>query len=549
MNRSFFGWLCLLVVIQGGTSLRGQPMSLVIGIDGMGFGEYGFSAVSTPNMDRLIGGAWQPNYNGSYSDQAFAGGVVGEATQQATLSGPGWSTVLTGVWANRHRVPDSNFFNPDFENNPTYLETLEESVAGIHSATIVAWSKIHEHILATANDANSQLDFRSNPGGDLSVTSTTVAHIGSLVDGVPAAVFVQLTSVDTSGHLFGSGGVGYGDSITYTDSLIGQILDAVSNRPHFAYEDWQVIVTSDHGQKAEGGHGGHSDAERLIPLIISSKNITQGALAPAVLQGVSHADVAPTVLGHFGVPIPSHYFGGVLGTPLPDDPLDSDFDADGDIDGIDFLGWQRGYGPIGPMSQSAGDANYDTVVDSDDLAAWGTQFGGVPVELSNSNFDIDNNVDGMDFLRWQRNAGAVGRANLFIGDANRDGNVGKYDFQLWESQFGQAAGTSFDSDFDGDNRIDGRDFLQWQRGYGVVGGAEHAQGDASHNGAVDSFDLGAWEAQFGRTSLPLLAASVPEPGTCVLLICGFFWILLPSRRPLLAAASQSTSNGISFAKC
>jgi hypothetical protein len=52
---------------------------------------------------------------------------------------------------------------------------------------------------------------------------------------------------------------------------------------------------------------------------------------------------------------------------------DADFDADGDVDGADFLTWQRGIG--GPATLANGNANGDGAVDGADLAIWRTQFG------------------------------------------------------------------------------------------------------------------------------------------------------------------------------
>ncbi len=53
----------------------------------------------------------------------------------------------------------------------------------------------------------------------------------------------------------------------------------------------------------------------------------------------------------------------------------ADFDTDGDIDGFDFLTWQRGFGT--PIATPAdGDANNDNNVDAADLGIWESQFGG-----------------------------------------------------------------------------------------------------------------------------------------------------------------------------
>lgn len=51
----------------------------------------------------------------------------------------------------------------------------------------------------------------------------------------------------------------------------------------------------------------------------------------------------------------------------------ADFDSDGDVDGTDFLIWQRGFG--NPGSLATGDANNDGTVNGDDLAIWQNQYG------------------------------------------------------------------------------------------------------------------------------------------------------------------------------
>jgi putative cofactor-binding repeat protein len=54
----------------------------------------------------------------------------------------------------------------------------------------------------------------------------------------------------------------------------------------------------------------------------------------------------------------------------------ADFDLDLDVDGFDFLAWQRGLGLTGASATRAnGNADGDADVDGDDLAAWKSQFG------------------------------------------------------------------------------------------------------------------------------------------------------------------------------
>jgi len=62
------------------------------------------------------------------------------------------------------------------------------------------------------------------------------------------------------------------------------------------------------------------------------------------------------------------------------------------------------------------------------------------------------------------------------------------------------------ADFDGDGDVDGRDFLTWQRGFGLQSpNGTKADGDADSDADVDGNDLGVWQAQFG-TPAPLFAS-------------------------------------------
>jgi hypothetical protein len=52
----------------------------------------------------------------------------------------------------------------------------------------------------------------------------------------------------------------------------------------------------------------------------------------------------------------------------------ADFDDDGDVDGGDFITWQRGLG-LAPAIHSQGDADYNEQVNALDIAIWRDQFG------------------------------------------------------------------------------------------------------------------------------------------------------------------------------
>lgn len=299
--------------------------SLVIGVDGLGYGIFGFDVADTPNMDSLINGTWQSGYAGAYASNAFAGGVLGTPTQQSTVSGPGWSTMLTGVWTNRHNVTGNgnSFSNGDFANNPPYLGAAKALAPGLYTASFVNWNPIDDNIIdAIDSDGNSQnnMNFRGKYTTDSLVADGAAGLIDSPQD--PDVIFVSFDEVDIAGHAWGSSNTNYMAQIETTDVYIGRILDAISSRSNFANEDWQIVITADHGHRPQGGHGGQTNLERRIPFIVASKNVGQGKL-PA---GVSHADIAPTVMDHFGFTIPNHYWGQSRAAGAVNDPRVVAFD-------------------------------------------------------------------------------------------------------------------------------------------------------------------------------------------------------------------------------
>ena len=87
-------------------------------------------------------------------------------------------------------------------------------------------------------------------------------------------------------------------------------------------------------------------------------------------------------------------------------------------------------------------------------------------------------------------------------------NVSLERFDEGTEAINRAAGLPGDYDHDVD--VDGNDFLVWQRTLGASGGPA---ADGSLNGVVDGSDLDVWRQNFGRrTDLGSFVAAVPEPG-------------------------------------
>jgi len=109
-------------------------------------------------------------------------------------------------------------------------------------------------------------------------------------------VLVHLCGVDAAGHVFGAASRQYAAATQEADTTLAALLDA------WGYPASPVLVMSDHGHIAEGGHGG-ADPEVLdTELLLAGPGVLPGARASAPLEMV---DVAPTLAALLGVPPPA----------------------------------------------------------------------------------------------------------------------------------------------------------------------------------------------------------------------------------------------------
>ena len=96
------------------------------------------------------------------------------------------------------------------------------------------------------------------------------------------------------------------------------------------------------------------------------------------------------------------------------------------------------------------------------------------------------------------------------------------------------------ADFDSDGDVDGRDFLAWQRGFGLTGQTSKVNGDANGDGSVTGADLNVWKATFGGTGAVPAAGAVPEPATVQLLVTVGGALAAGCRRQKAARKSYAT---------
>ncbi|KAH3758244.1 type I phosphodiesterase/nucleotide pyrophosphatase [Pelomyxa schiedti] len=240
-----------------------------------------------------------------------------------TLSGPAWSSILTGVGVGDHLVVDNEFTGADARNGrgglrryPTFFKRLSEghmrrlsSVNGSGADDLrgeAVCESHHEDDHAVLRDALRALDL-DNPES-------------------PDVLFVYFGEVDEEGHRTGYGphASKYLDTIISTDALVGQVLQAVQARTTHKDENWVTVTVTDHGG-IEFSHGANTLEEATVFLWVAGDTDT---VARGKILGDSDwnsntppnssttsvnnnwiddipvlMDVAPTVAAHLGIPV------------------------------------------------------------------------------------------------------------------------------------------------------------------------------------------------------------------------------------------------------
>jgi hypothetical protein len=286
--------LALLLLSVGEERADRKKCVLVIGIDGLR--SDALRVAHTPHLDALIA-------TGVVSYDAFAGGIRGTAKEQITSSGPGWASILTGVWTDKHRVRDNGFSGNRLDQFPHFFKFIKEACPEAVVASFIDWEEIDTRIVAPVAE---YFDYRFPDGKPLPSSyvqrdKLVLAEVEQFMEtNDPDALFVYFGNVDIAGHGsgFSPGNSQYIAAAETTDEQIGKVLEAIRKRPQFADEDWMTIVSTDHGGLGTS-HGGQSRDERTIFMIVSGGGVKQRVISP----GPGHVAVPPTAMRHLGLPV------------------------------------------------------------------------------------------------------------------------------------------------------------------------------------------------------------------------------------------------------
>jgi len=281
----------MAVSTQALPSASGTKKVLLVGIDGLQYDR--IQPLNTPNLKSL------------FLKKVYTGGVRGALGEQVTLSGPGWMSVLTGTWGNRHGVAGNDPAAGKAQVKSLF-RYVHEGRPNAYLASIATWAPINQFLA----DDMAVVDFRKDGGTD--AASTTLA-IDKIVNVGADLVFVHLDEVDEVGHASGFG-TAYDNVIVEADRELGQLLQAVQTRTARTGEDWLVLTVTDHGRNPSGGfsHGGQTESEKTSFIGMNKPGNTEfNTVATGIpnlafngLYGApAQTSVVPTILRFLDIPL------------------------------------------------------------------------------------------------------------------------------------------------------------------------------------------------------------------------------------------------------
>jgi len=258
-----------------------QKKILFIGWDGVR--SDALIAANTPNLDSLLAQA-------IYSFNVDRG--------PHTVSTPGWSSILHGVWPAKHGLTENSFKKNNFDKYPDIFTLMRQSKSNLGLATLSNW----DAFLQITKEETYAQRFDTDP-------EMVEEALNLLTNCTPDVMLMHFDYPDASGHEFNfsPNAIEYISSIEITDYYLGLLMNKIIQRELDFNEQWMVVLTTDHGGEGTG-HGGQDD-------LLQTRYVWQVVRAP--LFSSSHqthgkvVDLLPTMLKWMNCSISTSELDGV----------------------------------------------------------------------------------------------------------------------------------------------------------------------------------------------------------------------------------------------
>ncbi len=245
---------------------------LFIGIDGLRTDA--LQTANTPGMDSLVQQAyvcWNTD-RGPY-----------------TVSVPGWSSILHGVWPAKHGLTENSFRKSKYKDFPDLFALAKRFKPTLSVATLSHWD---DFLKITSNE-----DYAQRYTSDKALY---YAALDKIMGCCPDLMTLHFDDTDHSGHAYGfSPNVPeYISAIEQTDIYVEGLMDAIHYREITYSEEWMVVLTTDHGGEGTG-HGGQDELPqtRKVWSIVRIPALN----SPVQQPQANSVDLLPTMLSWMGI--------------------------------------------------------------------------------------------------------------------------------------------------------------------------------------------------------------------------------------------------------
>lgn len=274
-------------------------------------------ATNTPYLDEIAG---EKGYT-----RAYVGGEKDGATQSPTISAVGYNSLLTGVWANKHKVWGNSIKAPNY-NYWSIFRVAKEHDPSLQTAIFSTWLDNRTKLIGEGlpETGSLQMDYAFD-GFELDtvrfphdeerqyilnidemVATETADYIAS---DAPHLSWVYLEYTDDMGHRFGDSPQ-MTKAVELADAQVGRIWKSIQAREQAHNEEWLIVITTDHGRTAANGkgHGGQSERERTTWIVTNYPRPL-----PSFYQNPGIVDIMPSIANFMRLAMPKEIEDGIDG--------------------------------------------------------------------------------------------------------------------------------------------------------------------------------------------------------------------------------------------
>lgn len=175
-----------------------------------------------------------------------------------------WATMLTGVIPEKHHVSDYSYAanvpydpsNPDEKviQYPNILHHISANSFENATLCVTPWEKLNNNMLNAAQE-------RVTTSSDEETKEVVLHHLNDSDFEFILVSFSGMLEAGKNGG-FTEKNNDYLSALKNIDIYLDEFLQAIDERSNSYFEDWLIILTSNHGGTPDGSYSGNSDDER-----------------------------------------------------------------------------------------------------------------------------------------------------------------------------------------------------------------------------------------------------------------------------------------------